>query len=249
MKQIFQRPKYLKNAVFHYCPGCGHSILHRLVAEIIDELDIADKTIGVPPAGCAVLAYDYFDIDMCEAPHGRGAALATGVKRTLPDRIVFSYQGDGDIAAIGTAETIHAANRGENITIIFVNNSCYGMTGGQMAPTTLLGQSSSTTPGGRDALRDGAPIDLSEMLALTKGSVYIERTSVNSPKNIRKTKKAIKKAFKVQMAGLGFSLIEVLSPCPTNWKLSPVDSCKWIDETITKTYPIKVIKDEAGTID
>lgn len=249
MKQIFQRPKYLKNAVFHYCPGCGHSILHRLVAEIIDELDIAEKTVGVPPAGCAVLAYDYFDIDMCEAPHGRGAALATGVKRILPDRVVFSYQGDGDIAAIGTAETIHAANRGENITIIFVNNSCYGMTGGQMAPTTLLGQNSSTTPGGRDALRDGSPIDLSEILALTKGSVYIERTSVNSPKNIRKTKKAIKKAFKIQMAGLGFSLIEVLSPCPTNWKLSPVDSCKWIDETITKTYPIKVIKDEAGDID
>lgn len=249
MKQIFQRPKYLKNAVFHYCPGCGHSILHRLVAEVIDELDIAEKTVGVPPAGCAVLAYDYFDIDMCEAPHGRGAALATGVKRILPDRVVFSYQGDGDIAAIGTAETIHAANRGENITVIFVNNSCYGMTGGQMAPTTLLGQGSSTTPGGRDSLRDGSPIDLSEMLALTKGSVYIERTSVSSPKNIRKTKKAIKKAIKVQMAGLGFSLIEVLSPCPTNWKLSPVDSCKWIDDTITKTYPIKVIKDEAGTID
>jgi 2-oxoglutarate ferredoxin oxidoreductase subunit beta len=249
MKQIFQRPKYLKNAVFHYCPGCGHSILHRLVAEIIDELDIAEKTVGVPPAGCAVLAYDYFDIDMCEAPHGRGAALATGVKRILPDRVVFSYQGDGDIAAIGTAETIHAANRGENITIIFVNNSCYGMTGGQMAPTTLLGQNSSTTPGGRDALRDGSPIDLSEILALTKGSVYIERTSVNSPKNIRKTKKAIKKAFKIQMAGLGFTLVEVLSPCPTNWKLSPVDSWKWIDDTITKTYPIKVIKDEAGMID
>jgi 2-oxoglutarate ferredoxin oxidoreductase subunit beta len=249
MKQIFQRPKYLKDAVFHYCPGCGHSIIHRLVAEIIEELDIAEKTVGVPPAGCAVLAYDYFDIDMCEAPHGRGAAVATGVKRTLPDRIVFSYQGDGDIAAIGTAETIHAANRGENITIIFVNNSCYGMTGGQMAPTTLLGQNSSTTPGGRDPIRDGSPIDLSEMLAITKGSVYIERTSVNSPKNIRKTKKAIKKAFKIQMAGLGFSLIEVLSPCPTNWKLSPVDSCKWIDETITKTYPMKVIKDEAGDID
>ena len=249
MIQIFQRPKYLKDAVFHYCPGCGHSILHRLVAEIIDELDIAEKTIGVPPAGCAVLAYDYFDIDMCEAPHGRGAALATGLKRTLPDRIVFSYQGDGDIAAIGTAETIHAANRGENITIIFVNNSCYGMTGGQMAPTTLLGQNSSTTPGGRDSIRDGSPIDLSEMLAITKGSVYIERTSVSSPKNIRKTKKAVKKAFKIQMAGLGFSLVEVLSPCPTNWKLSPVDSCKWIDETITKTYPMKVIKDEAGDIE
>jgi len=203
----------------------------------------------VPPAGCAVLAYDYFDIDMCEAPHGRGAALATGVKRALPDRIVFSYQGDGDIAAIGTAETIHAANRGENITVIFVNNSCYGMTGGQMAPTTLLGQNSSTTPGGRDSFRDGSPIDLSEMLALTKRSVYIERTAVNSPKNIRKTKKAIKKAFKIQMAGQGFSLIEVLSPCPTNWKLSPVDSCKWIEKSITNTYPIKVIKDEAGTID
>jgi 2-oxoglutarate ferredoxin oxidoreductase subunit beta len=249
MKQIFQRPKYLKDAVFHYCPGCGHSVIHRLVAEVIEELDIAEKTIGVPPAGCAVLAYDYFDLDMCEAPHGRGAALATGVKRALPDRIVFSYQGDGDIAAIGTAETIHAANRGENITIIFVNNSCYGMTGGQMAPTTLLGQNSSTTPGGRDSLRDGSPIDLSEMLAITKGSAYIERTSVNSPKNIRKTKKAIKKAFKIQMAGLGFSLIEVLSPCPTNWKLSPVDACKWIDESIAKTYPIKVIKDEAGNID
>ncbi|MBN2179320.1 MAG: 2-oxoglutarate oxidoreductase [Deltaproteobacteria bacterium] len=249
MKQIFQRPKYLKDAVFHYCPGCGHSIIHRLVAEVIEELDIAEKTIGVPPAGCAVLAYDYFDLDMCEAPHGRGAAVATGVKRALPDRIVFSYQGDGDIAAIGTAETIHAANRGENITIIFVNNSCYGMTGGQMAPTTILGQNSSTTPGGRDSLRDGTPIDLSEMLAITKGSVYIERTSVNSPKNIRKTKKAIKKAFKIQMAGLGFSLIEVLSPCPTNWKLSPVDACKWIDETIVKTYPMKVIKDEAGNID
>ncbi len=249
MKQIFQRPKYLKNAVFHYCPGCGHSIIHRLVAEVIEELDIAEITIGVPPAGCAVLAYDYFDLDMCEAPHGRGAALATGIKRTLPDKIVFSYQGDGDIAAIGTAETIHAANRGENITIIFVNNSCYGMTGGQMAPTTILGQNSSTTPGGRDTVRDGSPIDLSEMLAITRGSVYIERTSVNSPKNIRKTKKAIKKAFKVQMAGLGFSLIEVLSPCPTNWRLSPVDACKWIDETIIKTYPMKIIKDEAGTID
>ena len=249
MKQIFQRPRYLKDAIFHYCPGCGHSIIHRLVAEVIEELDIAEKTVGVPPAGCAVLAYDYFDIDMCEAPHGRGAALATGVKRALPDRIVFSYQGDGDIAAIGTAETIHAANRGENITVIFVNNSCYGMTGGQMAPTTLLGQNSSTTPGGRDSFRDGSPIDLSEMLALTKRSVYIERTAVNSPKNIRKTKKAIKKAFKIQMAGQGFSLIEVLSPCPTNWKLSPVDSCKWIEKSITNTYPIKVIKDEAGTID
>lgn len=248
MKKVFQRPRYLKNAVFHYCPGCGHSIIHRLVAEIIEELDIGEKAICVPPAGCAVLAYDYLDVDMGEAPHGRGAAVATGIKRTLPDRIVFSYQGDGDIAAIGTAETIHAANRGENVTVIFVNNSCYGMTGGQMAPTTLLGQDSTTTPGGRDAKRDGSPIDLSEMLAIAGGSVYIERTAVNSIKNIRRTKRAITKAFKIQMAGLGFSLVEVLSPCPTNWKMSSVDACKWVEETVTKTFPLKVIKDEVGKI-
>lgn len=246
---VFKRPRYLKQAVYHYCPGCGHSIIHRLVAEVLEELQIGDIAIGVPPAGCAVLAYDYFDVDMGEAPHGRGPAVATGIKRMLPDRIVFSYQGDGDIAAIGTAETIHAANRGENITVVFVNNSCYGMTGGQMAPTTIIGQEATTTPGGRDSKRDGAPIDLSEMLALTGGSVYIERTAVNSIKNIVKTKRALTKAFKIQMAGLGFSLVEVLSPCPTNWKLSPVDACKWIDETITQTYPLKVIKDEKGTND
>ena len=236
----------MKEAPFHYCPGCGHSIIHRLVAEVIEELGIGEKTIGVPPAGCAVLAYDYFDIDMGEAPHGRGAALATGLKRILPDRIVFSYQGDGDIAAIGTAETIHAANRGENITVIFVNNNCYGMTGGQMAPTTLLGQNSTTTPGGRDKNRDGTPIDLSEMLAITRGAVYIERTAVNSIKNIRKTKKAITKAFKIQMAGLGFSLVEILSPCPTNWKMSPVDACRWIDDSVMQTFPLKIIKDETS---
>ena len=245
-KVVFKRPEYMKEAPFHYCPGCGHSIIHRLVAEVIEELGIGEKTIGVPPAGCAVLAYDYFDIDMGEAPHGRGAALATGLKRILPDRIVFSYQGDGDIAAIGTAETIHAANRGENITVIFVNNSCYGMTGGQMAPTTLLGQNSTTTPGGRDKNRDGTPIDLSEMLAITRGAVYIERTAVNSIKNIVKTKKAITKAFKIQMAGLGFSLVEILSPCPTNWKMSPVDACRWIDDSVMQTFPLKVIKDETS---
>jgi len=245
-KVVFKRPEYMKEAPFHYCPGCGHSIIHRLVAEVIEELGIGEKTIGVPPAGCAVLAYDYFDIDMGEAPHGRGAALATGLKRILPDKIVFSYQGDGDIAAIGTAETIHAANRGENITVIFVNNSCYGMTGGQMAPTTLLGQNSTTTPGGRDKNRDGTPIDLSEMLAITRGAVYIERTAVNSIKNIRKTKKAITKAFKIQMAGLGFSLVEILSPCPTNWKMSPVDACRWIDDSVMQTFPLKVIKDETS---
>jgi 2-oxoglutarate ferredoxin oxidoreductase subunit beta len=248
-KKVFQRPKYLKKAVFHYCPGCGHSILHRLVAEVLEELDIGERAIGVPPAGCAVLAYHYFDVDMGEAPHGRGAAVATGLKRTLPDRIVFSYQGDGDIAAIGTAETIHAANRGENITVIFVNNGCYGMTGGQMAPTTLLGQNSTTTPGGRDVKRDAAPIDLSEMLAIARGSVYIERTAINSPKNIRRTKRALTKAFKTQMAGLGFSLIEVLSPCPVNWKMSPIDATNWIDDTMVKTFPLKVIKDEVGKLD
>ena len=245
-RKVFQRPRYLKKAIFHYCPGCGHSIIHRLVAEVIEELDIGEKVIGVPPAGCAVLAYNYFDVDMGESPHGRGAAVATGIKRILPDRIVFSYQGDGDIAAIGTAETIHAANRGEKITIIFVNNGVYGMTGGQMAPTTLLGQKSTTTPGGRDWARDGAPLDLSQMLAIAKGSVFIERTSVNSPKNIIRTKKAITKAFKVQMEGLGFSLVEILSPCPTNWKMTPVDAAKWVEETVMKIFPLKVIKDEVG---
>jgi 2-oxoglutarate ferredoxin oxidoreductase subunit beta len=248
MKKVFGKPKSLKDAVFHYCPGCGHSIIHRLVAEIIDELNIQEKVIGVPPAGCAVLAYDYFDIDIGESPHGRGAAVATGLKRALPDRIVFTYQGDGDIAAIGTAETIHAANRGENITVIFVNNGVYGMTGGQMAPTTIIGQISTTTPGGRNEKRDGAPIDLSEMLALTNGTVYIERTAVDTPKNIIRTKKAIKKAFRVQMAGLGFSLIEVLSPCPTNLKLSPVQANEWIGSTMTNYFPLKVIKDKVGKL-
>ena len=210
-ERIFSKPKYLKNTVFHYCPGCGHSIIHRLVAEVIEELDIAGKTIGVPPAGCAVLAYNYFDVDMAEAAHGRAAAVATGIKRALPDRIVFTYQGDGDIAAIGTAESIHAANRCENMTVIFVNNGVYGMTGGQMAPTTIIGQNSTTTPGGRDRARDGNPLDLSEMLGLTNGAAYIERTAVTSPKTIRRSKKAIKKAFKTQLAGLGFSMVEILS--------------------------------------
>ncbi len=247
-KKIFQRPKYLKEAVFHYCPGCGHSIIHRLLAEVIEELDIGEKVIGVPPAGCAVLAYNYFDVDMGEAAHGRGTAVATGIKRVLPDRIVFSYQGDGDIAAIGTAETIHSANRGENISVIFVNNAVYGMTGGQMAPTTLTGMNSTTTPGGRDPIRDGFPLDLSEMLAITKGSAYIERTAVSSPKNIRRTKRAITKSFKTQMAGLGFSLVEILAPCPTNWKMSSVDAHKWVEDTMVKVFPLKVIKDEVGKL-
>ncbi len=242
-KQVFKRPEALKESIYHYCPGCGHSIIHRLVAEVIDELGIRDRTVGVPPAGCAVLAYNYFDVDMGEAPHGRAIAVATGIKRARSDLIVFTYQGDGDIAAIGTAETIHAANRGERITAIFVNNGVYGMTGGQMAPTTILGQRTTTTPGGRIALRDGYPLDLSQMLAVAAGSVYIERTAVTSPKNVIKAKKAIKKAFQVQMDDLGFSLVEILSQCPTNWKLSPVDACKRVEEKVVNDYPLGVIKD------
>ena len=245
MKKVFSRPRSLKKVSFHYCPGCGHSIIHRLVAEVIDEMGLREMVIGVPPAGCAVLAYFYLDIDMGESPHGRGTALATGLKRVLPDRLIFTYQGDGDIAAIGTAESIHTANRGENITALFINNACYGMTGGQMAPTTLLGQHTTTSPGGRTGIRDGYPIKLSEMLALTEGSAYIERTAVNSPANIRKTKNAIAKAFRVQLDGLGFSLIEILSPCPTNWRMSSYEACQWIEKELVKYYPLGVIKDVA----
>jgi 2-oxoglutarate ferredoxin oxidoreductase subunit beta len=244
MKKVFSRPRSLKRVPFHYCPGCGHSIIHRLIAEIIDEMGLREITIGVPPAGCAVLAYFYFDFDMAESPHGRGTALATGLKRALPDRLVFTYQGDGDIAAIGTAETIHTANRGENITALFINNVCYGMTGGQMAPTTILGQHTTTSPGGREGLRDGYPIRLSEMVGLTDGSVYIERTAVSSPATIRKTKKAIAKGFRVQLDGLGFSLIEILSPCPTNWRMSSHEACEWIEKEIVRFYPLGLIKDE-----
>ena len=210
-------------------------------------MGLREIAIGVPPAGCAVLAYDYFDVDMGEAPHGRGIAVATGLKRSLPDRLVFTYQGDGDIAAIGTAETIHAANRGENITAIFVNNAVYGMTGGQMAPTTLLGQRTTTSPMGRHEGTHGGPIPLSEMLALTPGSAFISRTAVNSPANIMKTKKAVAKAFRVQLKNMGFSLVEVLSPCPTNWKMSPLEACQWIEERMVKCYPLGVIKDKCGS--
>jgi 2-oxoglutarate ferredoxin oxidoreductase subunit beta len=246
MKRIFSRPRSLKSTPFHYCPGCGHSLLHRIIGEVIDEMNLQERMIGVPPAGCAVLAYNYFDIDMGEASHGRAAALATGLKRALPDRVIMTYQGDGDIAAIGTAETIHAASRGENITTIFVNNGVYGMTGGQMAPTTILGQTTTTSPGGRKKERDGFPVNLSEMLAVARGSAYIERTAVSSPAHILKTKKAIAKAFQVQLKGLGFSLVEVLSPCPTNWKMSPVDACKWIDEVMVGGFPLGILKDITG---
>ncbi len=246
MKQVYKRPKYLTKAHFHYCPGCGHSIVHRLICELMDEMKIQDRAIGVPPPGCSVFAYNYIDTDFVESAHGRGAAVATGIKRAAPETVVFTYQGDGDISAIGTGETIHAANRGERITSIFINNAVYGMTGGQMAPTTLLTQKTTTSPYGRDKDIEGYPIKLSEMLALTEGSVYIERTAVNSPKNITKTKKALKKAFQVQLDDQGYSLVEILSPCPTNWKMSTLDSWKWVDEAMTDVFPLGVIKDKTS---
>jgi 2-oxoglutarate ferredoxin oxidoreductase subunit beta len=249
MEKVYTRPKSLKQTPFHYCPGCGHSVIHRLMAEVIDEMKLQDRTIGVPPPGCAVFAHQYFDVDMTESAHGRGAAVATGIKRAFPEGVVFTYQGDGDLAAIGTAETIHAANRGEKITVIFVNNAVYGMTGGQMAPTTMTGQKTTTSPYGRDASLEGSPIRMSEMLALLNGAVYIERVAVNSPANIRKAKKAIRKAFQVQLDNLGFSLVEVLSPCPTNWKMDPVEAWEWVGSTMAKEFPLGVIKDSTGQKD
>lgn len=246
MKKVYARPKYLKKNPFHYCPGCGHSIVHRLVTEIIEELDIQDRLIGVPPPGCSVFAYNYFDVDMVESAHGRGAAVATGIKRACPESLVFTYQGDGDLAAIGTAETIHAANRGEKITAIFINNAVYGMTGGQMAPTTLVDQKTTTSPYGRDGNIEGYPVRISEMLAMLKGAVYIERTAVNSPANIKKTKKALRKAFQVQIDNLGYSLVEILSPCPTNWKMNSLASWQWIDDVMSKEFPLGLIKDITG---
>ena len=243
MKLIYSRPKSLKKAVFHYCPGCGHSVAHRLICEVIDEMGLQEKTLGIPPPGCSVFAYNYFDVDMAESAHGRGAAVATGIKRAFPEIVVFTYQGDGDLAGIGTAETIHAANRGENITTIFINNAVYGMTGGQMAPTTLRGMKTTTTPYGRDHLLEGHPIKMSEILALLEGVAYIERVAVNSPSNIRKTKKAIAKAFQMQLDKRGFSMVEILSPCPTNWKMNSVQAWKWVDEEMTRVFPLGVFKD------
>lgn len=243
MKKIFTRPASLKYAPFHYCPGCGHSILHRLVAEIIDEMGIRGKTICIPPCGCAVLAYNYLDVDMCESAHGRGCAVATGLKRSLPDRFVFTYQGDGDISAIGTAETLHAANRGENITSIFVNNAVYGMTGGQMAPTTMLGQKTTTSPYGRRIQVEGYPLKITELIATLPGAAYVVRTSLATPAKVNATKKALRKAFECQIAGHGFSLVEVLSPCPTNWKVSSVEAFKYLEDVMEKAFTPGVLKD------
>nr|PZN10179.1 MAG: hypothetical protein DIU64_06715 [Caldicoprobacter oshimai] len=243
MTKVFTRPKSLTDKPFHYCPGCTHGIVHRLVAEAIDELGIRERTIGVAPVGCAVFAYEYFNCDMQEAAHGRAPAVATGIKRVLPDRVVFTYQGDGDLAAIGTAEIVHAATRGENITVIFINNAIYGMTGGQMAPTTLIGQVTTTTPYGRDPGKAGYPIRMSEMLATLEGSAYIERVSVHDIKHINQAKRAIKKAFEIQLSGKGFSMVEVLSTCPTNWGMTPVEALKWLEQNMIPYYPLGVKKE------
>ena len=238
----FTRPDTLKEKITHYCPGCGHGIAHRLLAEVVDELGIRERTIGTAPVGCAVLMYDYVNVDMIECAHGRAPAVATGIKRVRPDNIVFTYQGDGDLAAIGMAETIHAANRGENITVIFINNAIYGMTGGQMAPTTMIGQKSTTTPDGRGAHGEGGPIDVCKLLVNLDGVCYLERTAVSTPKDVAATRRAIKKAFENQIAGKGYSLVEVLSMCPTDWKLSPADSLAYVDNEMKKTFPLGVYK-------
>lgn len=238
MAIVFQRPHALKETPLHYCPGCTHGIIHRLVAEVIDELGIEGSTVGVSPVGCAYNNYLYFNCDMVQAAHGRAPAVATGIKRVHPENTVFTYQGDGDLASIGTAEIVHAANRGEKITTIFINNAIYGMTSGQMAPTTLIGQVTTTSPFGRRPEVEGYPVNMSEMLATLKGAVYVERVSMHDIKNIRIAKQAIKKAFQVQLAGLGFSIVEVLSSCPTNWGLEPIQSLKWIEEKMIPQYPL-----------
>lgn len=245
-EKIFSRPQGLKDVAFHYCPGCHHGIIHRLVAEVLDELDVRDKAIGVAPVGCSVLAYEYFNFDALEAAHGRAPAVATGVKRVHPDAVVFTYQGDGDLAAIGCAEIVHAAARGEKITTIFVNNAIYGMTGGQMAPTTLVGQVTNTSPYGRNADTAGHPIRMSEMLATLDGAKFICRVAVNTPANMVKAKAAIKKAFEVQIRGEGFALVEILSTCPTNWGMSPVEAAKWLEQNLISYYPLGVYKTAEG---
>ncbi|MBE5732123.1 MAG: 2-oxoglutarate oxidoreductase [Clostridiales bacterium] len=248
MMKVFEKPKALTDAPFHYCPGCTHGIIHRLVAEAIDELGIEGKTVGVAPVGCAVMAYDYFACDMVEAAHGRAPAVATGLKRAMPENIIFTYQGDGDLASIGMAETVHAATRNENITIIFVNNAIYGMTGGQMAPTSLPGQVTQTSPYGRDVNTAGYPIKVSEMLSALDAPYYIERVAVNNVKNVRNAKKAILKAFKNQVEGKGFSLIEIVSTCPTNWGMTPAKALEWVDTNMIPYYPLGVYKDKGSQI-
>jgi 2-oxoglutarate ferredoxin oxidoreductase subunit beta len=235
---VFKRPEALEDVDTHYCPGCTHGIAHRLLAEVIDELGIRERTIGISPVGCAVFLYNYLNVDCTEAAHGRAPAMATGLKRVQPDKVVFTYQGDGDLAAIGTAEIIHAASRGENITTIFINNAIYGMTGGQMAPTTLPGQRTTSTPTGRDVELAGFPVRISEMLATLSGASYVVRRALTDVGSINRTKKAIKTAFQVQLAGLGFSLVEILSTCPTNWRMKPAEALAWVKEHMIPYYPL-----------
>ncbi len=239
---VYQKSKVLTENVMHYCPGCGHGTAHRLVAEVIEELGIQDKTVGVSPVGCSVLAYNYLDVDFQEAAHGRAPAVATAIKRLNPDCYVFTYQGDGDLAAIGTAETIHACNRGENITMIFINNAIYGMTGGQMAPTTLLGMKTATTPYGRDQKLNGWPFQVTELLAQLPGTYYVTRQSVHTPANVRKTKAALKKAFENQKLEKGVSFVEIVSSCNSGWKMTPVQANKWMEENMFPQYPLGDIK-------
>ena len=246
MTTVFEKPHALLDVPLHYCPGCTHGIVHRLIAEVIDELGIEGTSIGVAPVGCAVMAYDYFACDMIEAAHGRAPAVATGVKRSLPDKVVFTYQGDGDLSSIGTAEIVHAAARNENITVIFINNAIYGMTGGQMAPTSLVGQVTQTSPYGRDPKLCGYPVKVCEMLAPLEGPEYLERVTVNSVAHVRAAKKAIRKAFMNQIEGKGFSMVEVLSACPTNWGMTPEKALAWIDSAMIPYYPLGVYKDRSA---
>ena len=247
MKQVFSRPKSLKDVAFHFCPGCHHGIIHRLVAECIDAYELREKTICAASVGCSVFMYDYFDIDVCESPHGRAAAVATGIKRSQPECFVFTYQGDGDLAALGIAEGIHAANRGENITIVFVNNTVYGMTGGQMAPTTMLGQVTTTSPMGREHLREGFPIRMAELVSMTEGTAFSARVAVNTPKNLMQAKKVLRKAFEVQIRKEGFSLVEFLSSCPTNWKMTPEQANERIREEMITYFPLGIFKDKTAS--
>ncbi len=239
---VYGKPRLITDDVMHYCPGCSHGTVHKLVAEVIDEMGLEKSTIAVSPVGCSVFAYKYVDVDWVEAAHGRACAVATAIKRLNPDRLVFTYQGDGDLAAIGTGETIHAAARGENIATIFINNAIYGMTGGQMSPTTLLGMKTATTPYGRDAGLNGFPYKIAEMLVHLDGATYITRQSVHTPANVRKCKKAIRKAFENSLAGNGYSMVEVVSTCSSGWKMSPVEANKWLEENMLPYYPLGDIK-------
>ena len=245
MKEIiYQKSKGLTDKQLSYCPGCTHGIIHKLVAEVLEELNIIDKAIGIASVGCSVMSYNFFNCDMVQAAHGRACAVATGIKRTRPEAIVFSYQGDGDLASIGIGETIHAANRGENLTVIFINNAIYGMTGGQMAPTTLIGQKTTTSPGGRDPLVHGMPIRISEIFSEIPRAVYVERVSVHNPRALKNAKKAVKKAFQNQLDKKGFSLVEFLSTCPVNWGMTPIKALKWVETEMSAYFPLKVFKDE-----